>query len=257
LYLSENTKRPFTFARLQRTDDESILSNTTSPTSPGTIRIALYRVRVAPCDGPLAGPDRPFKHDPVVREMTRESGEHVTLLGPVRTVPERVRGEGFRTAGPHEPSDEKPFVTFVFRYRPAGVLQATGIIPREQPQSRFPLRVRSPQPRSPPRARSPQPRSPPRVLSPQPPLPQSRPPSSPRSMYSWVGRGIKSDDSGYESDDGDKALEAELLAIQAQQTALAAQQAVLEARRAALTAERAAAKAQRAARLLSMTKKKP
>jgi len=59
-----------------------------------------------------------------VSEKSKKAGGHQTRLGPVT----RVRASSFSRSCPYDRSNPGPFVTFIFRYRPAVVLQATGIM---------------------------------------------------------------------------------------------------------------------------------
>ncbi|KAI9056371.1 hypothetical protein FKP32DRAFT_1585962 [Trametes sanguinea] len=123
-YDSSGRYRPFVFALLAVTDDESIASPAHEMNdSLGTIRVTMTLVKQ------YLHSDQPY-HDAEITELapvhekTKKAGAHAVSFGdPVETswTPFAMRAVGV---------EEHPFATFVFRYRPLALLQANGIAPR-------------------------------------------------------------------------------------------------------------------------------
>ncbi|KAG9027301.1 hypothetical protein FRB95_007931 [Tulasnella sp. JGI-2019a] len=104
--VSPSEERPFVFENIAVTDKDSEVTGHAVSPDVGTIKL-------------------------------QEMGCHLTQLGPIRTAPVRRS----HTSIPYQPSDTAPWVTFIFKYRPAAILEATGIILREES-----LELRSPSP---------------------------------------------------------------------------------------------------------------
>ncbi|KAG9018616.1 hypothetical protein FRB90_011223 [Tulasnella sp. 427] len=128
--VSRTARRPFQFARLETTDDDSYLDQPLTLKAPGTIRIEMYRVRVtgeSSWQGPAVD-DTSCK----VHEKSKKAGAHITRLGKQEV--SRPRTRSIQTK-PYSSSDALAWVSFEFRYRPAGgasiaILQAEGIMPK-------------------------------------------------------------------------------------------------------------------------------
>ncbi|KAG8960437.1 hypothetical protein FRC05_006851 [Tulasnella sp. 425] len=126
--VTETSRCPFEFASLRTTDDDAYLGQSFGVNAPGTIRVQMYRVRVTgdsswePCSVPEA--------TSIVHEKkSKKAGGHVTRLGRQEAL---VQVPRYYTSKPYHASDIDPWVSFEFRYRPAAILQAEGIMPKPQ-----------------------------------------------------------------------------------------------------------------------------
>ncbi|KAG9042792.1 hypothetical protein FS837_010381 [Tulasnella sp. UAMH 9824] len=125
--VSPTARRPFLFASLETTDDDAYLDRTLDLKAPGTIRLQIYRVLITGSTKwkPYQIPETAS----VVHERSKKAGGHITQFGKQKTV------DYASTAcltEPYTPSDTSPWVSFEFRYRPAAILQAEGIMPKPQ-----------------------------------------------------------------------------------------------------------------------------
>ncbi|KAG8910534.1 hypothetical protein FRC01_006276 [Tulasnella sp. 417] len=125
--MSPTTRRPFQFASLETTDDDSYLDRPLDLKAPGTIRVHMHRALVT-------GRTKWKPHEipetvSIVHEKSKKAGGHITQLGKQKTV--RHASKAYSTK-PYSRSDSSPWVSFEFRYRPAAILQAEGITPKRQ-----------------------------------------------------------------------------------------------------------------------------
>ncbi|OSC98095.1 hypothetical protein PYCCODRAFT_1031014 [Trametes coccinea BRFM310] len=115
----------FQFADLRTTDDDSVLltSGHASPEKVGTIEVRIMRIHPHTASVPFT----PSDHAGVgpVHERSKKLGAHCVTLGDGIRV---GRPHGLRASRPLI-RGEGPYATFVFRYRPAALLQAQGIAP--------------------------------------------------------------------------------------------------------------------------------
>ncbi|KAG8983361.1 hypothetical protein FRB94_005752 [Tulasnella sp. JGI-2019a] len=117
-----------TFATIQTTDNDEYLAKSSLSMDAGTIRVTVKRIRNITHSG---NPPRHFGSteglkSAILHEKNKKAGGHITQLGPVRKV--KLPSGSLRYL-PYSPADEEPYVTFIFRYRPADILQAQGIMP--------------------------------------------------------------------------------------------------------------------------------
>ncbi|KAI0355969.1 hypothetical protein OH77DRAFT_1503904 [Trametes cingulata] len=126
---SETAYGTFQFADLRTTDDEDALLGTdvASLEKVGTIEIHAVRVH----EGQQSGRTEPFKPDkfaPVgaVHERSKKLGAHFVTLG--EAVPCRPYSAKRHHSTPLD-RREGSYATFIFRYRPPGLLQAQGVMP--------------------------------------------------------------------------------------------------------------------------------
>ncbi|KAG8978509.1 hypothetical protein FRB95_014059 [Tulasnella sp. JGI-2019a] len=120
-------ERPFMFGNIALTDDDSKVTSQTISPDLGSIKLTIKRVRRGEASlAPSYVPDPSIK---VLHERSKKVGGHITQLGPVR--PTLITRQ-YRSV-PYQPSDILPWVTFIFMYRPAAVLKASGIMPHEDP----------------------------------------------------------------------------------------------------------------------------
>ncbi|KIO23825.1 hypothetical protein M407DRAFT_26754 [Tulasnella calospora MUT 4182] len=125
---SPTSLRPFVFESVKTTDDDAYLNHSLDRKAPGTIRVEMHRVRVL--SRPEAWqPSHAPKPAPTVHERSKKAGGHVTRLGK-QEAPARL--PKWLSSKPYSPSDTEPWVSFEFRYRPAAILQAEGIMPKLQ-----------------------------------------------------------------------------------------------------------------------------
>ncbi|KAI0828667.1 hypothetical protein BC628DRAFT_1417656 [Trametes gibbosa] len=108
---------------LRTQDDDAALWNQTDLDALGTIELRIFHIR------PDAGPSKPFRPHAfagvgAVHERSKKAGVHCVTLGEAAR---SGRAGGTRSCKLLNPK-EGPFVTFVFRYRPAALLQAEGIM---------------------------------------------------------------------------------------------------------------------------------
>ncbi|KAL7277241.1 hypothetical protein ACG7TL_009094 [Trametes sanguinea] len=117
---------PFQFADLRTTDDDSVLltSGHASPEKVGTIEVRIMRIHPHTASVPFT----PSDHAGVgpVHERSKKLGAHcVTCVRPLLHLMSRARAADVVL----RPASAGPYATFVFRYRPAALLQAQGIAP--------------------------------------------------------------------------------------------------------------------------------
>jgi len=120
--------RPFKFADLQITDDESTAVSCNPDL--GTISLSLWRVIInGQAARPMSKINPPLKvdaHGPV-HEKSKKAGCHVISYGSV----EKSDSKTVLSSKPYSRDDAKvPYVKFVFKYRPLSILQANNIAPR-------------------------------------------------------------------------------------------------------------------------------
>ncbi|OJT14873.1 hypothetical protein TRAPUB_8564 [Trametes pubescens] len=123
---SADTYNALQFADLKTTDDDGAAM---AVDSLGTIELRVYHVHPETRSKPF----RPSTFAGVgsVHERSKKAGAHCVTLGGTVDDPNlgaRARARGHRSCRLLNPEDG-PFVTFVFRYRPAVLLQAEGIMP--------------------------------------------------------------------------------------------------------------------------------
>ncbi|KAF9507504.1 hypothetical protein BS47DRAFT_1421412, partial [Hydnum rufescens UP504] len=118
--------RPFTFAKLNLTDNER-LANPRDPTlmDIGSIELRLTYVRLGP---PVKFEGYETKNRGLVHERAKKMGAHYTAYGKATELP---KSRAVSTA-PLDPGNPGPHVRFIFRYRSLEVLQAQGIVPLPQ-----------------------------------------------------------------------------------------------------------------------------
>ncbi|KAI0642782.1 hypothetical protein C8Q79DRAFT_234647 [Trametes meyenii] len=126
-----NTYTTFQFGELRTTDDDDALlaANLRSLEKVGTIEMRVHRSQ-------QSGQPAPFKPAAfagvgAIHERSKKLGAHCAMPGRAvkcRSIPHRVR---------HLPlvPGEGPYAIFVFQYRPAGLLQAQGIMPPPPPDA--------------------------------------------------------------------------------------------------------------------------
>ncbi|KAI0659682.1 hypothetical protein C8Q70DRAFT_980345 [Cubamyces menziesii] len=122
---------PFQFAALRTTDDDSALLETKAHALEklGTIEVNVTRVH----SHVRRAAFRPqaFSGVGAVHERSKKLGAHCVTLG------EGVRVRRLHGRCKSRPLDprEGPYATFTFRYRPAALLQAQGIMPPPAPEA--------------------------------------------------------------------------------------------------------------------------
>ncbi|KAG8853904.1 hypothetical protein FRB96_007913 [Tulasnella sp. 330] len=127
--LSPSVIKPFTFSKIQLTDDDTIADPNDPRTQDiGTIRIEIKFIRlgkvvpIKACDPQNIGP---------IHEKAKKASIHTTTY---KTTKRIKKGRSVSTA-PLYPSDEwEHHVVFIFRYRCADFLMAEGIMPRPDVQ---------------------------------------------------------------------------------------------------------------------------
>ncbi|KAG8913601.1 hypothetical protein FRC01_004470 [Tulasnella sp. 417] len=132
--ISSAASRPFSFRQLETTGHNHGFD------TPGVIEVRMNRVRIVETgrednwdEYSTQVPEREL----LVHESEHKAGTHVMQLGDEKPS-DNVRIFTL----PWEPSDENPWVTFEFHYRPAAVLQAEGIMPRPQNEPATPSKAR-------------------------------------------------------------------------------------------------------------------
>ncbi|KAI0763443.1 hypothetical protein BD413DRAFT_616321 [Trametes elegans] len=119
--VSEDTYSPLLFADLPTTGAGALEKL-------GTIEVRV--VRIHPTTARIGFTPAPFAGVGAVHERSKKLGAHCVTLGERVKIQGRVRGRVRST--PLDPR-EGPYVSFVFRYRPAALLQAQGIMPPPAP----------------------------------------------------------------------------------------------------------------------------
>jgi len=128
-WVSENEIKPYLFSKLALTDDDSVAA-LTSPDL-GTIRVSFWRVTYGEtCEGIQTMADASASGP--VHEKCKKGGSHIVAPGStqVADIPQTGRLIKRQLIDPWD----KPYGTFIFRYRPLELLQANGIAPRPSPQ---------------------------------------------------------------------------------------------------------------------------
>ncbi|KAG8947379.1 hypothetical protein FRC04_010827 [Tulasnella sp. 424] len=119
------TERPFKFGEVQTTDDERLLIHQQLPPRPGEIVLEIYRVAIVSQAHRVTPSSSSLLKSNIIHERSKKGGFHMTSLGSER----RARPCSSVLVVPLTPLDVVPCATFVFRYRPAGILRAAGIMP--------------------------------------------------------------------------------------------------------------------------------
>ncbi|KAI0760369.1 hypothetical protein C8Q74DRAFT_222833 [Fomes fomentarius] len=121
---SAATYSPFEFAVLHTTDDDSALWTGASENL-GTIELRVVHVR--PDFREVGFKPKEFSGVSSVHEQSKKAGAHCVALGRAQ------RYKGVHQKVITRPIDKHagPAVKFVFRYRPAAILQAQGIMPAQ------------------------------------------------------------------------------------------------------------------------------
>ncbi|KAL0953319.1 hypothetical protein HGRIS_004564 [Hohenbuehelia grisea] len=124
---SKNTLRPFTFAAIHLTDDDSYL-DAPQPSSLGNIKLEIWRLHQPTSDTPLAvSEDEGCISERIVHERAKKIASHRVKLG--APVPTQQRW----TTAQASCTDKQPVATFEFMYRTREFLQAQGIAPPAPP----------------------------------------------------------------------------------------------------------------------------
>ncbi|KAG8987963.1 hypothetical protein FRB93_004331 [Tulasnella sp. JGI-2019a] len=131
--ISSSTERPFMFANIILTDDHAATTST-APLDVGSIKLTIQRVRKTGKMLPEKNRDHISGSVLVLHERSKKAGGHATQLGPIRSV---QTTRTVQASEPYSHEDHHPYVTFLFRYRPAAILEASGIMPRLEPPQRI------------------------------------------------------------------------------------------------------------------------
>ncbi|KDQ20513.1 hypothetical protein BOTBODRAFT_26528 [Botryobasidium botryosum FD-172 SS1] len=127
LWVSPTEIKPYIFSKLVTTEDDSISALT--PSDLGTIRVSFWRVEYGKTLGgfqtftpPTNGP---------IHEKSKKAGSHVVASGSaqVAATPQSGTLLSYEWIDPRN----KPYGTFIFRYRPLDLLRANGIAPCPSP----------------------------------------------------------------------------------------------------------------------------
>ncbi|KAL0953318.1 hypothetical protein HGRIS_004564 [Hohenbuehelia grisea] len=111
---SKNTLRPFTFAAIHLTDDDSYL-DAPQPSSLGNIKLEIWRLHQPTSDTPLAvSEDEGCISERIVHERAKKIASHRVKLG--APVPTQQRW----TTAQASCTDKQPVATFEFMYRTRG-----------------------------------------------------------------------------------------------------------------------------------------
>ncbi|KAI0370546.1 hypothetical protein BV20DRAFT_1018689 [Pilatotrama ljubarskyi] len=134
--MTKDSCSTYQFADLRTTDDEDALLglDIASLEKVGTIEVRAVRIRAETRPVPFKA--QPFAGVGAVHERSKKLGGHcVTLGAPVKRQPtEQCKSVLLDRR-------EGPYATFIFRYRPPGLLQAQGIMPA--PDSALALQAES------------------------------------------------------------------------------------------------------------------
>jgi len=127
IHVSANKARPFMFSKIDTTDDDSFADLT--PSDLGTIRLSIRRVKLL---GLRATPQTYstmgcISAQTTMHEKSKKAGCHIVGMGPVERATQR--GRNYKPIDSHD----RPYVTFIFRYRPLDFLQAREIAPPPAP----------------------------------------------------------------------------------------------------------------------------
>ncbi|KDQ14877.1 hypothetical protein BOTBODRAFT_174393 [Botryobasidium botryosum FD-172 SS1] len=127
LEISDHERQPFLFSKLQTTDDES--ANVHVGPDFGAISLSIWRVVIGQRKAHKPKPRQTDVQSPV-HERSKKAGCHVVAFA----APEPASVRTWSTK-PYSPDDAKrPFVKFVFRYRPLDLLRANEIAPPLKPK---------------------------------------------------------------------------------------------------------------------------
>ncbi|KAF8554455.1 hypothetical protein OG21DRAFT_1064395 [Imleria badia] len=121
--LSATSLRPFVFSKLELTDEDEYLNQSSAHL--GEIRISIYRVE--PVDSSLFPPGASVSGHGKVHERSKKAVTHCVSYG------QEVKTETNYVCRVRYLDGETPLATFIFKYRDSGLLQANGIIPKPPP----------------------------------------------------------------------------------------------------------------------------
>lgn len=126
---SLDVEQPFQFADLQTTDDDELLNRLSNHADVGSIEVGITRVYEE--GRPASVTIETFSGMGAVHERSKKAGAHSVGLGAKSLV------QPFTQMWFHDPIDpsEGKAATFIFRYRPRGLLQAQGIMPLDRPKT--------------------------------------------------------------------------------------------------------------------------
>ncbi|KAG8939610.1 hypothetical protein FRC04_006126 [Tulasnella sp. 424] len=111
-------------------DDDNILDKNI-PTDPGTIKFEIFREKVTSATTQEWIPKSSDPFSTRLHEKTKKAGGHVTKIGDERKT--STARTSIQTS-PFTDADTTPYVTFVLRYRPEGILRAGGFMPGHENQ---------------------------------------------------------------------------------------------------------------------------
>ncbi|OBZ67488.1 hypothetical protein A0H81_12608 [Grifola frondosa] len=123
---SLNVRRPFVFSNLETSDDDSLATKHASEDL-GAIEVCIIRIKSNTI--PVGFTPCSFSDMGTVHESSKKVGVHCVSLGECIEDGDdiqRVKTEPLFTS-------ENFYVKFLFRYRPADLLKAQGIMPSERP----------------------------------------------------------------------------------------------------------------------------
>ncbi|KAJ7222923.1 hypothetical protein C8J57DRAFT_1198248 [Mycena rebaudengoi] len=118
---SETTRRDLVFAEQALTDDDAYLNTVISPHL-GTIRLELWETRMAPVPIMQKPWTAPALEPQILHEQSKKVIGHSVQFGA------EYQSHNNRYVG-FQPEKTRHLVTFVFKYRPIGLLRAEGIAP--------------------------------------------------------------------------------------------------------------------------------
>ncbi|KXN91398.1 hypothetical protein AN958_00660 [Leucoagaricus sp. SymC.cos] len=123
---SDYTRRDFVFAPIQVTDDDCLLDRIDDSRDLGVIKLQLWRIEIHSVSA------RVQEHEPgetleaqVVHERSKKAGSHHVRFGKEYASPAPVID-----AVQAKELDNKPYLTFEFKYRPLDLLIANDIAPK-------------------------------------------------------------------------------------------------------------------------------
>ncbi|OBZ67486.1 hypothetical protein A0H81_12606 [Grifola frondosa] len=123
---SVNVRRPFIFSNLETSDDDNLATKCVSKDL-GVIEVRVTRIKPNVIHQKFSASQ--FLNVGTVHETSKKAGAHCVSLG---EGVESINTEG-RVKTDLLFKSEQFYVKFLFRYRPADLLQAQGIIPPERP----------------------------------------------------------------------------------------------------------------------------
>ncbi|KAH8113110.1 hypothetical protein DFH11DRAFT_1744517 [Phellopilus nigrolimitatus] len=121
IYVGENTYKPFAFGDVTQTDSDSAV---VVHEDFGTICVEIRQVTYI--ENQTRGFKEPKMLPDAIHENNKKAGSHRIRLGEAR---KRITSAKILTAKPFDPLNANAIATFKFIYRPRGILQALGIIP--------------------------------------------------------------------------------------------------------------------------------